>query len=223
MQIFIKIITGITVTLDVEPSDTIKVVKAKIQEKEKIKPKCQRIIFKNMVLEDDRHLYEYKINKEDTLHLVLRIRGGGHEYDKEINIKFIVAPNPNVNKSYFSIFNIFFKKEIELYGLSKLCLLKEISSKYEDCEILELPEFLSCIMNILKNGYIMNQIKKEEIKNVLNRMKGSNILNFSKFVDKSIDSTQINQLLQNLEKEDFDYITDVKKRLYNYNEYMKLF
>ena len=206
MQIFIKTPTGKTITLDVEPSDTIGVVKAKIQEKDNYEPNIQILIFNDKRLEDNKHLYEYKIGNEATLYIVLRLKGGSHEYDKEINIKFIIAQNPNVNKSYFSIFNIFFKKEIELYGLSKLCLLKEISSKYKDDEILDLPEFLSCIIKILKNGYITEKIKKEEIKNVLNRMKGSNILNFSKFVDKSIDSTQINQLLQNLEKEDFDYI-----------------
>jgi len=77
MQLFVKTLTGKTVSIEVEEGESIEDVKAKIAEKEGIPPEQQRLIFGGQQLQDAKTLDDYDVGDDATLHLVLRLRGGG--------------------------------------------------------------------------------------------------------------------------------------------------
>jgi len=75
-QIFVKTLTGKTYTVDVVDTDTVETLKAKIQEKEGIPKHEMRLIFAGKELNEQRALSDYNIQKDCTVHMVLRLRGG---------------------------------------------------------------------------------------------------------------------------------------------------
>ena len=174
-------------------------------------------IQKNIIEENKKFIKKKKIEKKQNKEISKNENYENNNQKKfsdiTINIKFFGINNKTSDKSL----------NANLYGLLKLCLLKEIAITSDYDKIYNVPEQLANIMEVLKNGKINYKNNQEGILKLLKQIDGSNIINFSKYVDNLIEQSDINKyLIQNLSssKREIIYIYNY---LGKYIEYTKIF
>ena len=171
---------------------------------------------RELLLSSAKTLDEYKIFNNEKIDVVLSadiIGAGPAPLIKEINIKFIKISKNIVNNFC----------EVNLKGLLKLCLLKEIAPKLSNEQIYKFPDKIFFIMNILKKGRVLPKTIEQEIIKILQKMDGSNILCFSDYVNEEINSKQVDEMINLLNPNDIKEIKNIKFLLSKYNDHIKLF
>ena len=229
ITIFCKTEKGEKIKIEISPNKTIKDLKEII--KNKIGCNDLDLYFKDKKLNPSSTIFQSGLRDKDTIisksesykfdeacviqkeKAVIKEKKG-KSGEKQINIKFLKLPNKtNIENS-----------NAELTSLLKLCLLKEISVKIDPNKLEKFPDVVKLILNILKNGYKgQSGNLKGDIKKILEKVKGSNIINFSKFVDESVNTNQLNSLIGLLNNSQKLEIKDIKNRLARYEKNIKIF
>jgi len=112
----------------------------------------------------------------------------------------------------------------DLVDISKVCFLKEISTRLSDNNIDKFPENIAIILKLLKKGKIENiNNLKNETKELLERIRHTNLLNLTHYINRTIDSTQIENILKVLNKSDFDDINEFRSNLAKINAQVLMF
>jgi len=112
MQLFVKTLTGKTVSVEVEEGESIEDLKAKISEKEGIPPEQQRLIFGGQQLQDGKTIDDYNLGDDATLHLVLRLRGGLFKRHFETTSDFIRSNLLGVTDGELELLNTFVEQSL---------------------------------------------------------------------------------------------------------------
>ena len=135
-------------------------------------------------------------------------------YVKSINIVFKMNKSNRFSKDNGS----------NLVDISKVCFLKEISTRLSDNNIDKFPEGMAIILKLLKKGKILNVNNlKDESKQLLEKIRQTNLLNLARYIDKAIDSSQIQNMLKLLNKSDFNEMKEYRNNLANLNNQVIMF
>ena len=135
-------------------------------------------------------------------------------YVKSINIVFKMNKSNRFSKDNGS----------NLVDISKVCFLKEISTRLSDNNIDKFPEGIAIILKLLKKGKILNVNNlKDESKQLLEKIRQTNLLNLARYIDKAIDSSQIQNMLKLLNKSDFNEMKEYRNNLANLNNQVIMF